>query len=83
MSNFGKCRKCRANIIWIITVSGKSMPCDPVSVAYWQDSKGKERVVTPDGEVVACRFEGDPDKVTGRGFIPHWATCPNSKEFKK
>lgn len=83
MSNWGKCSKCRADVIWVRTRAGKNMPCDPTPVTYWQDSKGKGRVITPNGETIACRFEGDMDKATGWGYIPHWGTCPNRRDFKK
>lgn len=59
------------------------MPCDPEEVLYWQDSKGKDRVVLPNGEVVACRLTGDEQNATGIGYIPHWATCPHADEFRK
>ena len=78
-----KCRKCGQEIIWIKTASGKSMPCDPEEVVYWKDSKGKGRVVTPNGEVVACRLDGDPQEATGMGYVSHFATCPNAEEFRK
>ena len=78
-----KCKKCGDPIIFIKTSAGKNMPCDPGLIPYWRDNRGKQRIVTPDGEVIACRLEGDPQKITGVGHIPHWATCPNAKEFKK
>ena len=83
MSNYGKCKKCQASVLWIKTVAGKNMPCDPEQVPYWADRKGKQRIVTPNGEVIACRLEGDPQTATGIGYIPHWGTCPNAKEFRK
>ena len=83
MSNYGRCSKCRADVVWVRTKAGKKMPCDPVPVTYWKDGRGKGRIVTPNGEVLACRFEGEADKATGWGYIPHWATCRYGKEFKK
>ena len=78
-----RCKKCGKEIIWIKTPSGRSMPCDPEEVVYWKDSKGKGRVVTPNGEVVACRLDGDPQEATGMGYVSHFATCPNAEEFRK
>ncbi len=78
-----KCRKCGKEIIFIKTSAGKSMPCDAEQVMYWADKKGKQRVVTPNGEVVACRLDGDSQEATGIGYIPHWGTCPNAKDFKR
>lgn len=55
-----KCKGCSADIIWIRTTAGKSMPCNPE----------KTTVVTERGETIC-------------GHIPHWATCPAYKKFKK
>ena len=71
-----KCRWCGANIIWIKTMAGKAMPCDPQEVMY--KTGGAERIVTPHGEVVACTIcETEDQKLNadGIGYIPHWATC--------
>lgn len=83
MSSYGKCTKCGARILWIKTSAGKNMPCDPDLITYWKDSKGKQRIVTPNGEVIACRLEGDTQTATGVGYVPHWGTCPCAKEFKR
>lgn len=45
-ASISKCSGCDADIVWIKTAAGKSMPVD------------------------------------GDG-TPHWATCPNAKDFKK
>lgn len=68
-----KCKKCGASIIWITTTGGKMMPCDPDQVMYWKG--GKERIVTPNGEVVACSLVGPVGEQYGVGYIPHWSTC--------
>lgn len=78
-----KCKGCNRNIIWIKTDTGKSMPCDPDEVLYWEKAKAKGKVVTPNGEIISCEFEGDPAKPTGIGYVPHWATCPAAGDFKK
>ena len=83
MSSYGKCTKCGARILWIKTSAGKNMPCDPEPIPYWQDSRGKKRIVTPNGEVIACRLDGDEQTATGVGYVPHWGTCPCAKEFKR
>ena len=77
------CKGCGAEIIWIRTLAGKSIPCDPVQVPYWEKPKGKGKVVTPNGEVLSCKFEGEPNKATGFGYVPHWGTCPRAGEFRK
>ena len=72
------CKGCGAKIIWI----GK-MPCDPEPVTYWEKAKAPGKVVTPNGEVISCVFEGDLQKATGSGYVSHWATCPQAGKFKK
>lgn len=77
LSNMGQCRTCGARIMWIRTKAGKNMPVDPELVDYRKAAGGKERIVTPEGDVVAgerCKAEGQPD---GHGYISHFATCPN------
>ena len=82
-NEFGTCRGCGAQIIWIKTASGKSMPCDPKIVDYWEKEKAIGKVVTPSGEVLSCDFEGEQDKVTGIGYISHFATCSKAAIFRK
>jgi hypothetical protein len=77
-----KCKGCGAEIIFIKTPGGKSMPCDAQEVIYWANRAAKGKVVTPNGEVISCDFEGDIDKATGMGYIPHWVTCPAAARFK-
>lgn len=72
------CRGCGAPIIWI----GK-IPCDSEPVTYWQKAKAKGRVVTPNGEVLSCEFEGDLNKATGIGYKLHWASCPKADQFRR
>lgn len=54
--------------------SGKNMPVDMALHNYKKDSTGKEKIVTPDGEVVTGRIlvgeRGD-----GAGYISHFASC--------
>jgi len=79
----GKCRGCGAEILWIETASGKSMPCDPDPVKYWEKSKAAGKATRPDGVTVSCEYEGDLDKATGIGYISHFSTCPQAKNFKR
>ena len=59
------------------------MPCDPEPVIYWQVPKAKGKVVTPNGEVLSCVFEGDLDDATSLGYVPHWATCPSADKHRR
>lgn len=78
-----KCRGCGAEIIWIGTLGGKSMPCDADPVYYKEHSKGSERIVTPNGVTISCEIIDDPQNATGVGYVPHWSTCPNAQDFKR
>lgn len=77
------CRSCGAPIIWIKTVQGKSMPCDPDEIVYWEKAGASGKIVTLNGEVISCKFEGEPNKATGIGYRPHWATCPHASSFRR
>lgn len=76
------CKGCSAEIMFITTSNLKKMPCDTTPVNYWENKSGKGRVVTPEGNVVFCNFEGIGDP-TGYGYTPHWATCDRAASFKK
>ena len=79
-----KCKACGAPIIFIRTQGGKKMPCDPEQRMYWQRKGAKEKIVTPNGEVINCALDGETiNNATGIGYVPHWATCPHSDKFKR
>lgn len=76
---FGTCRKCGERIKWIRTKAGKNMPVNIQFVDYKKKPGGKERIVLPNGEVVAgerCK----PLGADGYGYISHFATCPGYKK---
>ena len=77
------CKSCGKQIIWIKTASGNRMPCDPDLVPYWSKPKAKGKVVTPNGEVLRCDFDGDFNQATGLGYVSHWATCPSADAHRK
>ncbi|MBQ1805791.1 MAG: hypothetical protein II010_07785 [Oscillospiraceae bacterium] len=78
-----KCKGCGAEIIWIKTPSGSRHPCDPEQVTYWARPRATGRVVTPNGEVITCDFEGDLHKATGMGYVSHFSTCPAADRFRR
>ena len=80
-----KCKRCGAEIIWIWTVAGHSMPCDPEQVTYWEKTMAKGRVVTPNGMIFSCEYSGDPNKAAGVGYVSHWSTCPKvgQRQFRR
>lgn len=76
------CKGCGATIIWVKSAGGKSIPCDPEPVAYKQETLGRMKIVTPNGEVISGEPQSDPNKATGIGYISHFATCPKANEFR-
>ena len=78
-----KCKSCGAEIIWIKMESGKSMPCNAELVMYWEKRGGKEKIVTPNGEVISCELAGELNSATGLGYISHFSTCPNANQHRK
>lgn len=82
MPRIAHCKSCGAEIIWIETEGGKMMPCDATQETYWLGG-GKDRIVTPNGEVLSGRFYGEPGKAAGLGYRSHFATCPNADRHRK
>lgn len=78
-----KCKSCGAEIVWIKMKSGKSMPCNPDQVVYWQNARGSETIVTPNGEVVKASLTGFAGAETGVGYISHFATCPDAEMHRR
>lgn len=81
--SYGFCRSCGKQILWIKTASGKSMPCDPIVRPYWAKEKAAGKIVTPNGVVLSCELNGDPQTATGYGYISHFATCPGANKLRR
>lgn len=77
------CKSCGAPIVWVKTPAGSWMPCDEGLHAYKKDTLGKDVVVTDKGEVVRCQLVSNEHSPDGMARIPHWATCPYAKDFKR
>jgi hypothetical protein len=74
--SIGKCRSCRAPIVWARTERGKRMPVDARPAA-----DGTYRLDEPD------RYEGplavyDP-RGTGPRYASHFGTCPSAGQHRK
>ena len=82
-STMGRCRSCGASIVWVKTAGGKKMPCDPNFVYYKQIEGGKERIVTPNGEVLSGTTAVGHDEADGWGYISHFATCPHANAHRR
>ena len=64
-----KCRSCGAEIIWIKTPEGKSMPLDAKPEKRWVEN-------VADGHGVD--YWGLEDT-----YVSHFATCPDAAKFRK
>jgi len=56
------------------------MPVDDTFINYIKQEGGKERVVTPRGEVIACVTGVSSDKADGYGYMTHFATCAGQRK---
>jgi hypothetical protein len=81
--NTTTCRACGAQIGFIKTVSGKSMPVDADSLRFQPDPNGKELFVLADGTTERGSTENADGPDTMIGFISHFATCTNPDFFRK
>ena len=63
--------------------SGKNMPVDAAPMTYWAEEGGPEKIVTPNGEVISCKLQGDLQKATGTGYISHFSTCHYAEKHRK
>lgn len=78
-----QCRNCGAEIGFIKTIAGKTMPVDTASRRFYRQEGGPELFVLVDGSTARGRsVEADIDG-TEIGFISHFATCPNADDFRK
>lgn len=78
-----RCKGCGAEILWIKTAGGKSIPCDPALVRYKEAPGAKGKIVTAGGTVVSAELNVPADEATGIGHISHWATCPVANKFRR
>lgn len=84
LSRTTKCRGCGAEIAFIKTVKGKTMPVNPESV-YFIPAGGPNTYVMITGEVERGREPGWADQgiPTQIGYISHFATCLERERFRK
>ena len=80
--NQGTCKACGAPILWIRTRAGKSMPCDVKPLSYVESQGAPQKIVTAAGDVLSCELV-EEHKTNKRGYLPHWATCPNADSFRR
>ena len=81
-----KCRACQAEIIWIRTKNGNTMPvnAEPIWVKL---QTGGDTFVQMDGTIVfgvpAGDADDDPDSNCVEAHTSHFATCPEAYSFRK
>ncbi len=71
----------------MLTFYGKNAETDAAAVDYQDNIKGKDVVVTDAGKVLKASVvrptqSGLVPLVDGKGYTPHWATCPFAKEHR-
>lgn len=79
---FGTCTYCGKRIMWIRTKAGRNMPVDPTMINYRRPvagEKAKEKIVTPQGEVVSVN-RANSKEAEGFGYISHFATCTKRRK---
>ena len=74
-----KCRACGAEIGFIKTVKGKTMPVNAEGVCFTPGG-GPDTFVMPDGRIERGRRRANGSEI---GFVSHFATCPAANEFRK
>ena len=76
------CRGCGADIAFIRTTAGKSIPVDPFPISFVPEG-GPNTYVMMDGNVKRGREpKRDEDQVvTQIGYRSHFATCPAADRF--
>lgn len=82
-NQYGSCKSCGQQVLWIKTTGGKNMPCNPQFVYYKEKAGGKDRIVLPNGKVVAGEVLKSSDHADGFGYISHFATCEHANVFRR
>lgn len=76
-----RCKSCGADIVWVKTVAGKSIPLDAAPVADGNvalDSGGRAHVYSNPAALFVVDMAGD-----GPRYRSHFATCPNAAEHRR
>ncbi len=76
-----KCSSCGAEILWVKTEAGRSMPLDIAPVANGNVSIGGDDVATYHSK--AQLIEAAKDNLLPTLYISHFATCPHAQQHRK
>jgi hypothetical protein len=68
-----RCNSCGAEITWVVTRSGRPMPCDakPVQVQVWT------------GQLIDTVHGQTHEVETKTAFVSHFVTCPNAAQHRR
>jgi hypothetical protein len=69
------CRSCGAEIVWAETPKGRRMPVDAHPYP-----NGNLRLDNMEGRIVATVRKPEPGQ---RRYRPHFATCPQSSDWRR
>lgn len=83
MGDISQCRSCGERIMFIRMKSGKSMPVNPTFVNFKNNPGGKDRIVLPSGDVIACDANVSVEDEDGYGYVSHFATCPMAGKHRR
>lgn len=74
------CKGCGAEVTWVKTLAGKTMPIDPKP-----NPDGNLQIVDRSGAQIIVAVVNDTlfdDETTVR-YTSHFATCPDADEFRR
>lgn len=74
-----RCQRCGEFIVFVRTERGKQMPCDQRQRAFIKDPNGKTMIMTRAGKLIRCYLTDDVESATGFGYLPHFASCSESR----
>ena len=80
-----RCRGCGAEVIWIKTAGGKTMPVDAEPVWVKTETGGKPYFRADGSQVTGIRVGDaydDPESEVVEVYESHFATCPMGGKFR-
>jgi len=75
----GTCRSCRRPVLWVRTTAGRPMPLDP-------EPTEAGNVLLEGGvprQLTAAEVAGLSDADERERYLPHHATCPQGRAWRK
>lgn len=75
-----RCGSCDAQILWVVSESGKAVPLDLAP-----DPTGRVVIETPDDprEAAVGRVLKKGEETTEPRFTSHFATCPDAEQHRR